>query len=62
VAAPVHRTGAFMVFKSGHCPKQKAHPYGWAFVLELLARFELATSSLPSIKDVGRTSGKYSKI
>jgi len=29
--------------------KQKAHPTGWAFVLELLARFELATSSLPTI-------------
>ena len=29
--------------------KKKAHPFGRAFFLELLARFELATSSIPTI-------------
>ena len=47
VAAIVHRTIAFMVFKSAIAPKQKARSFERTFVLELLARFELATSSLP---------------
>ena len=33
--------------------KKKAHPFGRAFFLELLARFELATSSLPRMRSTG---------
>jgi hypothetical protein len=36
-------------FKSGANHKKKAAPNGTTFILELLARFELATSSLPKV-------------
>ena len=51
-ARSVHRTLAFRWFKSG-AAKKEPRPEGLGSFLELLARFELATSSLPRMRSTG---------
>ena len=51
--ATVHRTVAFRWFKSVSANKKSAIPDGMTDFLELLARFELATSSLPRMRSTG---------
>ena len=53
--ATVTRTVAFRWFKSGHHHiKKRPIPNGIGLFLELLARFELATSSLPRMRSTDR--------
>ena len=51
VAATCHRHVAIYIIQICLLSKNKAHPFGWTLFLELLARFELATSSLPTISE-----------
>ena len=42
--------------------KKNSHPNGWEFFLELLARFELATSSLPRMRSTDWAIAAYSVL
>jgi len=53
---------SLLIFKSDINDKNKAAPIGTTLVMELLARFELATSSLPTILEQFLPCASYRKL